>query len=68
MCQRHAGADPGFLRGGGQFEIMRAKYWYVIVTPAVEKRLGGGVEKNPHHPLLHAGPAERFSAGGQGGE
>ena len=30
----HAGADPGFFRGGGgaKSEIMRGKYWYVMVT------------------------------------
>ena len=39
----YAGADPGFLRGGGpKFEIMRAKYWYVMVTNSDVMR-GGGV-------------------------
>ena len=39
----HAGADPGFLRGGGpKFEIMRTKYWYVMVTNSDVMR-GGGV-------------------------
>ena len=39
-----AGADPGFLRGGGaKFEIMRAKYWYVMVTNSDVMRGGGGV-------------------------
>ena len=38
------GADPGFLRGGPKFEIMRAKLWYVTVTSSgvMSKNVEGG--------------------------
>ena len=58
--------------GGAKFEIMRAKYWYVIVTSVVAKTFvfvwggGGRQQKIPITPLLNAGPAERFSAGVKG--
>ena len=50
MVHKHlsTGADPGFLRGGGpKFHIMRAKYWYVMVTNSdVMRGRGVGATRN----------------------
>ena len=41
-----------FLGGGGpKFEIMRAKYWYVMVTNSDVMRGGGSVQGGASFPL-----------------